>query len=95
MYCECIALIEPTARHDSLLATMRTAGSTKTTYTNLLNRPVIIQQVVGMIKIYCIASSAQIQKLKNQIKPAKLNNWPSRDRHRNGKNPRKPLRCVF
>jgi hypothetical protein len=62
---------------------------------SLLLLLLLLQQVVGMIKIYCIASSAQIQKLKNQIKPAKLNNWPSRDRHRNGKNPRKPLRCVF
>jgi hypothetical protein len=24
-----------------------------------------------------------------------MNKWPSRDRHRNGKNPRKPVRCVF
>jgi hypothetical protein len=41
------------------------------------------------------ASSAEIQILNNQIKPAKMNKWPSRDRHRTVKTPSKPLRCVF
>jgi hypothetical protein len=53
-----------------------------------------------MVKIYCDVTQVspvprKFKNLKNQIKPAKLNKWPSRDRHRNGKNPRKPLRCVF
>jgi hypothetical protein len=63
----------------------------------ILGPLIIFQQNLVMYLNPSIASSAKIPNmyLKHQIKPEKMNKWPSRDRHRNGKNPRKPVRCVF